>query len=692
MNSGTRSIGDASQAAPTTSQTLLPRGTRESRTRPRNSRIRCGSNVTSSFAASRRPNRNSNPMTASHTPAAIASPISSPRIATSRRRRLASLELSAPPRAGPTGITREAAVGLASNPEEVAPVDDAVIRTEGLTKRYGSVLALDSLDLEVARGEVFGFLGPNGAGKTTTIRLLLGLIRPTAGSAAVLGLDPWREAVGLHRRVGYVPGEFVVWPQLTGGEMLELLGNLHGGVDLAYRDELIARFDFDPHKRGRSYSKGNRQKVGLIASLQTRAEVLILDEPTSGLDPLMAAAFQDCAREARDRGQTVFLSSHILSEVEDVCDRVAILRRGRLADVGTLEELRHLSASTVKGYDTAYPTPASRALLAATPLANRGFHALYGIPHAADTTGGFTAWRLGTVMSLLAGVWMLLAATRLLRGEEDDGRWELLVSGATTPARMITATAAALATWLAVAFVALAAALAKAGLPTKGSLVLAGAVALSGAVFAAVGTLASQLVPIRRRASGLAGAFLGLTFLVRVVADGTSGVEWLRGLSPFGWVEEARAFAGDRSATLLLLAGLATAVLAVALAIARRRDLGRGVLFGDDTSRGRDFGLGSSLGFGIRRALGPTAVWTMSLGAFAFVLGLLTKDIVDFAKSSPGAVKIINRLGGSLTVATGYLGFALSFAVLIAALYAGFRVARGSRGGGLRTAGAPTGR
>jgi len=235
---------------------------------------------------------------------------------------------------------------LASNPEEVAPVDDAVIRTEGLTKRYGSVLALDSLDLEVARGEVFGFLGPNGAGKTTTIRLLLGLIRPTAGSAAVLGLDPWREAVGLHRRVGYVPGEFVVWPQLTGGEMLELLGNLHGGVDLAYRDELIARFDFDPHKRGRSYSKGNRQKVGLIASLQTRAEVLILDEPTSGLDPLMAAAFQDCAREARDRGQTVFLSSHILSEVEDVCDRVAILRRGRLADVGTLEELRHLSART----------------------------------------------------------------------------------------------------------------------------------------------------------------------------------------------------------------------------------------------------------------------------------------------------------------------------------------------------------
>jgi ABC-2 type transport system ATP-binding protein len=228
----------------------------------------------------------------------------------------------------------------------VAPVDDAVIRTEGLTKRYGSVLALDSLDLEVARGEVFGFLGPNGAGKTTTIRLLLGLIRPVAGTATVLGLDPWREAVALHRRIGYVPGEFVVWPQLTGGEMLELLGNLHGGVDRAYRDELIRRFDFDPHKRGRSYSKGNRQKVGLIASLQTRAEVLILDEPTSGLDPLMAAAFQDCAREARDRGQTVFLSSHILSEVEEVCDRVGILRRGRLADVGTLEELRHLSART----------------------------------------------------------------------------------------------------------------------------------------------------------------------------------------------------------------------------------------------------------------------------------------------------------------------------------------------------------
>jgi ABC-2 type transport system permease protein len=334
-----------------------------------------------------------------------------------------------------------------------------------------------------------------------------------------------------------------------------------------------------------------------------------------------------------------------------------------------------LAASTVKGYEAAYPTPASRALLAATLLANRGFHALYGIPHAADTAGGFTAWRLGTVMALLAGVWMLLAATRLLRGEEDDGRWELLVSGATTPTRIIAATAAALATWLAVAFVALAAALAKSGLPAKGSLVLAGAVSLSGAVFVGVGMLGSQLVPIRRRASGLAGAFLGLTFLVRVVADGTSGVAWLRWLSPFGWVEEVRAFAGDRSATLLLLAGSATAVLAVALAIARRRDLGRGALFGDDTARGRDFGLGSSLGFALRRAIGPTAVWTVSLGAFAFVLGLLTKDIVDFAKSSPGAVKIINRLGGSLTVATGYLGFALSFAVLIAALYAGFRVA-----------------
>jgi len=224
----------------------------------------------------------------------------------------------------------------------------AVIEARGLTKRYGSVLALDELTLDVAAGEVFGFLGPNGAGKTTTVRLLLGLLRPSAGAVQVLGADAWTDAVALHRRLAYVPGEFAVWPNLTGADMLELLGSLHGPIDAAYRDALIGHFDFDPSKKGRSYSKGNRQKIGLIAALMTRAELLVLDEPTAGLDPLMEIRFREAVVEARGRGQSVFLSSHILSEVEAVCDRVAILRKGRLVDVGTLDELRHLSANRVE--------------------------------------------------------------------------------------------------------------------------------------------------------------------------------------------------------------------------------------------------------------------------------------------------------------------------------------------------------
>jgi len=225
---------------------------------------------------------------------------------------------------------------------------EAVITTDELSKRFGRTVALDRLTLEVGRGEVFGFLGPNGAGKTTTVRLLLGLLKPSSGGARVLGLDAWGDPTRLHARLAYVPGEFAVWPQLTGGEMLELLGSLHGSVDLAYRDELCERFDFDPTKRGRSYSKGNRQKISLIAALMTRAELFVFDEPTAGLDPLMEATFRACVGEARHRGQTVFLSSHILAEVEALCDRIGILRHGRLVDLGSLDELRHLETHTVE--------------------------------------------------------------------------------------------------------------------------------------------------------------------------------------------------------------------------------------------------------------------------------------------------------------------------------------------------------
>jgi len=224
----------------------------------------------------------------------------------------------------------------------------SAIVADGLTKRYGETLALDRLDLAVEPGEVFGYLGPNGAGKTTTIRLLLGLHRPTAGRAELFGVDAWGDPVAAHRRIAYVAGEPFLWPNLTGAETLAYLERLRGGTDAAYRDVLVDRFRLDTDKKVRALSKGNRQKVQLVAAFASRADLLILDEPTSGLDPLMEVAFRDTVREAKARGQTVFLSSHILSEVEALCDRVGILRDGRLVEQGALEDLRHLSAQTVE--------------------------------------------------------------------------------------------------------------------------------------------------------------------------------------------------------------------------------------------------------------------------------------------------------------------------------------------------------
>jgi ABC-2 type transport system ATP-binding protein len=224
----------------------------------------------------------------------------------------------------------------------------AAVRTEGLTKRYGAAAALADLTLEIEPGQVFGYLGPNGAGKTTTIRLLLGLIQPTAGRAEIFALDCHHQSVQVHRRVAFVPGEANLWPTLTGAETLHLLARVHGEVDEPYRDELVAKFDLDTKKKVRAYSKGNRQKVLVVAALMTRADLLVLDEPTSGLDPLMEQAFRHSIGEARDRGQTVFLSSHSMSEVEALCDRVAILRDGKLIETGTLDEMRHLSALTVE--------------------------------------------------------------------------------------------------------------------------------------------------------------------------------------------------------------------------------------------------------------------------------------------------------------------------------------------------------
>jgi polyether ionophore transport system ATP-binding protein len=224
----------------------------------------------------------------------------------------------------------------------------AAIRTEGLSKRYGETLALDGLELTVERGEVYGYLGPNGAGKTTTIRLLLGLLRSSGGRAELFGIDAWRDPVAAHRRLAYVASEPFLWPGLTAVETLEFLARVRGGTDASYRDLLLERFQLDRDKKVRALSHGNRQKVQLIAAFASRAELLILDEPTGGLDPLMEMAFRETVREAKEGGQTVFLSSHILSEVEAVCDRVGILRAGKLVDEGTLAELRHLSSQTVE--------------------------------------------------------------------------------------------------------------------------------------------------------------------------------------------------------------------------------------------------------------------------------------------------------------------------------------------------------
>ena len=231
-----------------------------------------------------------------------------------------------------------------------------VIEVRGLRKTFGKTTALDGLDLTVAAGEVHGFLGPNGAGKTTTIRILLGLLRADGGTARLLGGDPWREAVGLHRRLAYVPGDVTLWPTLTGGEVIDLLGRLRGGLDAGRRAELLERFDLDPTKKTRAYSKGNRQKVALIAALASDAELLILDEPTSGLDPLMEAVFRECAEQERSRGRTVLLSSHILSEVEALCDRVTIIRAGRTVETGTLTEMRHLTRTSIAA-EVAGPVP-----------------------------------------------------------------------------------------------------------------------------------------------------------------------------------------------------------------------------------------------------------------------------------------------------------------------------------------------
>jgi ABC-2 type transport system ATP-binding protein len=276
------------------------------------------------------------------------------------------------------------------------------IEATGLMKSFGRVRALDGLDLEVRTGEVHGFLGPNGSGKSTTIRVLLGLLRADGGRATLLGGDPWRDVAALHRRLAYVPGDVSLWPTLTGGEVIDLLGRLRGGLDETRRGDLLERFDLDPTRKGRAYSKGNRQKVALVAALSSDVELLLLDEPTAGLDPLMENVFRSCIEEERERGRTVLLSSHVLSEVEHLCDRVSIIKAGRTVETGTLADLRHLTRTHLEA-ELAGPVPT----------------ALSGHPGVHDLritdrrlTLDVDAAELGAVLAVLssAGVTSLLSA------------------------------------------------------------------------------------------------------------------------------------------------------------------------------------------------------------------------------------------------------------------------------------------
>jgi polyether ionophore transport system ATP-binding protein len=273
----------------------------------------------------------------------------------------------------------------------------AVISAKGLVKTFGRTRALDELDLSVTPGEVHGFLGPNGAGKSTTIRVLLGLLRTDGGTATLLGGDPWADAVELHRRLAYVPGDVTLWPKLSGGEIIDLFARLRGNTNERKRDELIDQFELDPTKKARTYSKGNRQKVGLIAALASDAELLILDEPTSGLDPLMEEVFEQCIRDVKREGRTVLLSSHILAEVEALCDRITIIRSGRTVETGTLADLRHVTRTSVTAL-LRHPVDLT-GLDGVTRLVTDGNHVTFEVDNA-HLDASISALSAGTLVSL----------------------------------------------------------------------------------------------------------------------------------------------------------------------------------------------------------------------------------------------------------------------------------------------------
>lgn len=474
----------------------------------------------------------------------------------------------------------------------------AAISARGLTKRYGSTVALDSLDLSIPPGEVYGFLGPNGAGKTTTIRLLLGLQRPTSGTAQLFGSDAWRNPVGVHRKVAYVAGEPQLWPALTGWECLQFLGRLHGSFDDAYRQALIERFHFERHKRVRDYSKGNRQKIQLIAAFATRPELLILDEPTSGLDPLMEAAFRDTVAEARTDGCTVFL-----------------------------------------------------------------------IPRDLASVGGYVEFRVVGIVGVLAAGWAVFAAARALRGEEDAGRWELVLSGALTRSGATAMVLAALllecgALWLVTAASLWLVGTIPGDLTTGQAMLVAAAVVLPGVLFAALGALACQVAGSHRGAQAIGGALIAVALLLRIAADLASGAGRLRWLTPFGWAEELHPVTGARIWVMLLFVVGSLLAGGSAVLIAARRDLDASLAPRHAEPRSRDRLLGSTSRLAVRTELPTLLVWVVAAGTFAAILGAFAKSIADQAS------KIHLHAFTQVTTAREYLAFSFVLFTLVVSLFA----------------------
>src|SRR5258707_101333 len=369
------------------------------------------------------------------------------------------------------------------------------IAVSGLRKSDGKTVALDGLDLGVAEGEVHGFLGPNGSGKTTTIRILLGLLRAGGGTARLVGGDPWHEATALHRRLAYVPGDVPLWRNFTGGEVIDLLGRLRGGLDAKRRASLLERFDLDPTKKARAYSKGNRQKVALISALASDVELLILDEPTSGLDPLMEAAFRGCIEEERHSGRTVLLSSHILSEVEALCERVTsrrAARRDRIMLPAWIYVVRILVVSTGYSFKGLYKTPASREAIAAGISHNAATLALGG-PLYGTSIGALTVYKVGAASALAAGLMSIFIVIRHTRADEEAGRLELV--GSTAVGRNAALAVGRLLAALANCVLALLifAGQAAIGLPASGSAAIGLAVGSCGLFFASAAAGAAPL-------------------------------------------------------------------------------------------------------------------------------------------------------------------------------------------------------